>query len=190
MILLTKGGNISLSKQSPGLKKVLVGLGWDERASDGQEFDLDACAFILNDQKRVRSVGDFVFYNQLTSADGAVQHLGDNRTGQGDGDDEQVTIDFSKMGADATRVAICVTIHEAEARRQNFGMVSNAFVRVVNAADGKELARYNLSEEMSSETAMVFAELYKYNNEWQFKAVGQGFAGGMLPLAKHYGVPL
>lgn len=187
-ISLSKGGNISLSKEAPGLTKVTVGLGWDERATDGADFDLDASAFLLKSDGKVRSDADFIFYNQLKSTDGSVEHLGDNTTGSGDGDDEQVSIELGKVPSEVERIAFCVTIHEAEGRRQNFGMVSNAFIRVVDDSNGKELARYDLSEDMSTETAMTFAEVYRRNNEWKFKAIGQGFTGGLGPLARNYGV--
>jgi tellurium resistance protein TerD len=165
-----------------------VGLGWDERATDGADFDLDAVAFITGQNGKVRSDGDFIFYNNLKSLDGSIEHMGDNLTGGGDGDDEQIKIQLDKVSADVAKIVICVTIHEADVRKQNFGMVSNAFVRVVNNNDKKELAKYDLSEDMSVETAMVFAEVYRYGNEWKFKAVGQGFAGGLGPLARSYGV--
>ncbi len=187
-ISLNKGGNISLSKEAPGLSKVTIGLGWDERATDGSDFDLDASAFILGASGKVRSDADFIFYNQLKSQDGSIEHLGDNTTGGGDGDDEQVRIQLDKVPGDVERIAFAVTIHEAEGRRQNFGMVSNAFIRVVDDSNGKEIARYDLSEDSSTETAMIFAEVYRRNNEWKFKAIGQGFAGGLGPLARNYGV--
>lgn len=189
-VSLTKGGNVSLNKAAgaAGLSKITVGLGWDARVTDGASFDLDASAFLLNSQGRVSQDADFIFYNNLTSVDGAVQHMGDNLTGDGDGDDEQVQIDLSALSSGVERVAICVTIHEAESRRQNFGMVGNAFVRVCNDVDGRELARYDLSEDMSTETAMIFAEVYRRNGEWKFKAIGQGFSDGLGPLARHYGV--
>ena len=196
-VSLSKGGRVSLSKEAGpgGLKTVTVGLGWDERATDGASFDLDATAFVLGENGKVRNDGsdgqaghDFIFYNNLELKGGGVVHQGDNTDGGGDGDDEQVKIDFSKLDPTIKTVAVCVTIHEAETRNQNFGMVTNAFVRVVNDADGKELARYDLSEDMSTETAMIFAEVYNHGGEWKFKAVGQGFAGGLGPLAKNYGV--
>lgn len=187
-VSLSKGGNVSLSKEAPGLTKALIGLGWDARATDGGDFDLDASAFILNAAGKVRGDADFIFYNNLKGADGAVEHAGDNRTGAGDGDDEAIKIDLSMVPADVQRIAVCVTIHEAETRRQNFGMVSNAFVRVVNSDGGKEVARYDLAEDASTETAMIFAELYRNGAEWKFKAIGQGFVGGLGPLAKNYGV--
>ena len=187
-ISLNKGGNISLSKEAPGLSKVTIGLGWDERATDGSDFDLDASAFLLGESGKVRNDADFIFYNQLKSSDGSVEHLGDNTTGGGDGDDEQVRIELNKVPSDVHKVAFCVTIHEAEGRRQNFGMVSNAFIRVVDDSNGKEIARYDLSEDSSTETAMIFAEVYRRGSERKFKAIGQGFAGGLGPLARNYGV--
>ncbi|MFO0609645.1 MAG: TerD family protein [Polyangiales bacterium] len=187
-VSLSKGGNISLSKEAPGLKAIVLGLGWDARATDGQSFDLDASAFLLNANGRVRSDADFIFYNQLRSADGAVEHTGDNTSGAGEGDDESIKVDLTRVAADIQRIAVTVTIHDAEARRQNFGMVSNAFIRVVNAVDQKEVARYDLSEDASTETAMIFGELYRHGNDWKFRAVGQGFAGGLGPLARNFGV--
>lgn len=187
-ISLGKGQNVSLSKEAPGLTKVLVGLGWDARATDGQAFDLDASAFLQGASGKVRSDADFIFYNQPKSSDGSVEHTGDNKTGAGDGDDESLKVDLSGVPADVQKIAFCVTIHEAEGRRQNFGMVHNAYVRLLNAADGKEVARYDLSEDASVETAMIFAELYRHNGEWKFKAIGQGFAGGLGPLARNFGV--
>jgi tellurium resistance protein TerD len=187
-VSLAKGGNLSLSKEAPGLKAVFVGLGWDARATDGADFDLDASAFLLKEDGKVRSGDDFIFYNNLKSADGSVEHAGDNRTGAGEGDDEVVKINLEKVPQAVQRVSFTVTIHEAEARRQNFGMVSNAFIRVVNQADGKEIARFDLSEDMSTETAMVFGEIYRHSGEWKFKAVGQGYAGGLHALATSFGV--
>ena len=188
-VSLSKGGNVSLSKEGgDGLDGITVGLGWDERVTDGAEFDLDAVAFCLNEGGKVRSDSDFIFFNNLKTADGSIEHQGDNLTGGGDGDDEQIKFKLKSVPADVAKVAVCVTIHEAESRNQNFGMVSNAFVRVVNDADGKELARYDLSEDMSTETAMVFSQVYRHGNEWKFKAIGQGFAGGLGPLASSYGV--
>ncbi|MDX9699198.1 MAG: TerD family protein [Rhodocyclaceae bacterium] len=187
-ISLQKGGNISLSKEAPTMTKMIVGLGWDARATDGADFDLDASAFMLNSAGKVRSDADFIFYNQSKSADGSVQHAGDNRTGEGEGDDESVVIELDKVPADVEKISVCVTIHEAEARRQNFGMVSSAYVRCVNADNNTEVARYDLSEDASVETAMIFGEIYRHNGEWKFKAIGQGFNGGLGPLAKNFGV--
>jgi len=187
-ISLNKGGNISLSKEAPGLSKVTIGLGWDERATDGADFDLDASAFLVGASGKVRSDADVIFYNPLKSQDGSIEHLGDNTTGSGDGDDEQVRIELTKVPADIERIAFAVTIHDAESRRQNFGMVSNAFIRVVDDSNGKEITRYDLSEDSSTETAMIFAEVYRRGNDWKFKAIGQGFEGGLGPLARNYGV--
>jgi len=187
-ISLAKGGNVSLSKEEPGLTKILIGLGWDTRSSDGTDFDLDASAFLLADTGKVRSDTDFIFYNNLRSADGAVEHTGDNRTGEGDGDDEAVIVDLTKVAGDVQKVAVAATIHEADSRRQNFGMVQNAFMRVVNAATDREIARYDLTEDYSVETALIFGEIYRHNGEWKFRAVGQGYQGGLAPLARNYGV--
>jgi tellurium resistance protein TerD len=187
-ISLQKGGNVNLSKEAPGLTNMLVGLGWDARTTDGAPFDLDGAVFLLNASGKVRSDADFVFYNNLKSADGSVVHSGDNRTGAGEGDDESGTIDLSKVPADVDRIAVCVTIHEAETRKQNFGMVSKAFVRCVNLNGNIEIARYDLSEESSTETAMVFGEVYRAGIDWKFRAIGQGFKGGLGALAKNYGV--
>ena len=195
-ISLVKGGNISLAKaasssgSSNDLSKVTVGLGWDPRATDGQEFDLDAVVFLCGSNGKVRSNADFIFYNQARSADGSVVHQGDNRSGSGDGDDEVVEVQLSTLSNDVEKVAFAVTIHDADTRRQNFGMVNNAYVRVINASDGKEIARYDLSEDSSLETAMIFARLYRKNNEWKFRAIGQGFSGGLGGLASSYGVQL
>lgn len=187
-ISLQKGGNVSLTKTDPGLTNVQVGLGWDARSTDGAAFDLDASVFLVGDDGKVLSDGHFVFYNQKTSPDGAVIHAGDNTTGAGEGDDEVVTINLPGVEAGVKRVVFAVTIHEAESRKQNFGMVRNAFMRVLNKDSGTELARYDLSEDYSTETAMVFGEIYRHGEEWKFKAVGQGFAGGLGALAKDHGV--
>ena len=184
---LSKGGNLSLTKEAPGMTKVLVGLGWDARSTDGQDFDLDASAFLLKADGKVRADSDFIFYNQLKSTDGSVEHTGDNRTGEGDGDDEAIKIDLSKVPADVDKIAITVTIHEADARRQNFGQVRNAFIRLVNQDNNNEVVRYDLAEDASTETAMIFAELYRNGAEWKFRAVGQGFNGGLKPLAESFG---
>jgi tellurium resistance protein TerD len=186
-ISLSKGGNVSLSKESPGLDEIMVGLGWDVRATDGQDFDLDASAFLLNASGKVRNDGDFCFYNNKDVA-GAVVHQGDNRTGEGDGDDEQVKIVLSKMPADVDKVAVAVTIHDGESRGQSFGQVSNAFIRLVDNKTGTEIVRYDLSEDASVETAMILGEVYRNAGEWKFRAVGQGFKGGLGPLAGNYGV--
>ena len=187
-ISLQKGGSVNLSKEAPGMKKMLVGLGWSLRATDGDAFDLDGSAFLLGAGDKVRSDADFVFYNQNKSSDGSVVHSGDNRTGEGEGDDETITVELDKVPADVEKIAVCVTIHDAEARRQNFGMVSRAYVRCVDAITNAEVARYDLSEDASVEAAMVFGEIYRHNGEWKFKAMGQGFQGGLGPMAKNFGV--
>lgn len=187
-ISLQKGGNVNLSKEAPGLNKLVVGLGWDVRVSDGTAFDLDGSAFLLKADGKVRGDADFIFYNNLKSVEGSVKHSGDNRTGAGDGDDETVAIDLSQVPPGVERIAVCVTIHDGEARRQNFGMVQKAFVRCVNAATNTEIARYDLSEDSSTETAMVFGEVYRNGADWKFRAVGQGFKGGLGPLASSFGV--
>ncbi len=187
-ISLQKGGNVNLSREAPSMQKMLIGLGWNARATDGIDFDLDASAFLLTETGKVRSDADFIFYNQAQSADGSVKHSGDNRTGEGDGDDESIIVDLSKIPSDVTKIAICVTIHEGEARRQNFGQVSNAYVRCVDEGPNQEVARFDLSEDYSIETAMIFGEIYRHSGEWKFKAVGQGFAGGLGPLANNFGV--
>lgn len=189
MISLVKGQNVNLSKENPGLSKITVGLGWDaKKVAGGQDFDLDACAFMIGENGKVRQDSDFIFYNQLKSPCTSVEHSGDNRTGSGDGDDEQIKVDLSKIPADVHRVIFCVSIHEGGERRQNFGQVKNAYVRIINATDGKDLARYDLTEDASVETAMKFAELYRNNGEWKFKALGEGTRGGLLVLAKDNGV--
>lgn len=187
-ISLQKGGNVNLSKEAPNLKKIIVGLGWDPRVTDGATFDLDGSAFLLKADGKVRADSDFIFYNNLKSTDGSVTHTGDNQTGAGEGDDERLVIDLDKVPAEIEHITIGVTIHEAESRNQNFGMVGKAFIRCLNADGEKEIARYDLSEDGSTETAMVFGEVYRNNGEWKFKAIGQGFKGGLGPLARSYGV--
>ena len=187
-VSLAKGGNVSLSKEEPGIESISVGLGWDVRATDGQDFDLDASCFLLNDAGKVRGDSDFIFYNNLKSPCGAVVHTGDNRTGEGDGDDESITVELLRLPADVARLAFTVTIHEAEQRHQNFGMVSNAFIRIVNRKNGREVARFDLSEDASTNTSLIFGELYRHNNEWKFRAVGQGYDGGLGALAHGFGV--
>ncbi|MBF8778408.1 TerD family protein [Pseudomonas fulva] len=185
---LQKGGNLSLTKTDPSLSKIIVGLGWDPRATDGTEFDLDASAFLLNGAGKVRSESDFIFYNQLKSIDGSVEHTGDNRTGVGDGDDEIIKVDLERVPTDVEKVAFTVTIHDADLRRQNFGQVSGAYIRIVNETNGNEVVRYDLAEDASTETAMIFAELYRNNGEWKFRAIGQGYTGGLKALAEGYGL--
>lgn len=185
---LQKGGNISLSKQDANLRRIVVGLGWDPRSTDGQPFDLDASAFLLTSSGKVRGDHDFIFYNQLRSTDGSVEHTGDNRDGQGDGDDESIKIDLTRLPAEVEKVAVSVTIDQAEVRRQNFGQVGGAFIRIVNEESGQELTRYDLGEDFSTETAVIFGEVYRHSGEWKFRAVGQGYMGGLGPLARNYGV--
>ena len=187
-ISLNKGGNLSLSKTDPTLTRLLIGLGWDERATSGAEFDLDASVSLLNNTGKVRGDHDFIFYNQLKSDNGAVEHTGDNRSGAGDGDDEVIKVNLSQVPADIEKIAVTVTIHDAQARNQNFGQVSNAFIRVVNEETGAEVVRFDLAEDYSIETAMVFGEVYKHNGEWKFRAVGQGYAGGLAAMCQQYGV--
>ena len=187
-ISLNKGGRLSLSKEAPGLTKVLVGLGWDARATDGAAFDLDASAFLLGADGKVRSEADFIFYNQLKSACGSVEHTGDNLTGAGEGDDEVIKVDLSRVPAEVQKISFTVTIHEADARKQNFGQVGNAYIRVVNADNNTEVTRYDLAEDASTETAMIFGELYRHSGEWRFTAVGQGYNGGLAAMCKQYGI--
>jgi tellurium resistance protein TerD len=188
-ISLSKGQKVDLTKTNPGLKKIIVGLGWDTNKYDGgQDFDLDASAFILDASGKVKDEKDFVFYNNTKGAQGSVQHTGDNRTGEGDGDDEQVKVDLSAVPAAVEKVAFTITIHEAEARKQNFGQVSNAYVRIVNEETNVELIRYDLGEDFSVETAIVVAELYRNGGEWKFNAVGSGFQGGLAALCGNFGL--
>ncbi|MEU3431711.1 TerD family protein [Streptomyces gardneri] len=189
-VSLSKGGNVSLSKEAPGLTAVLVGLGWDVRTTTGNDYDLDASALLLNDTGRVASDLHFVFYNNLTSPDGSVEHTGDNLTGEGDGDDEAIKVNLAAVPGDITKITFPVSIHDAANRGQSFGQVRNAFIRVVNQADGAELARYDLSEDAATETAMVFGELYRHDAEWKFRAVGQGYASGLAGIAADFGVDI
>lgn len=187
-ISLNKGGNLSLTKTDPTLKNILVGLGWDARSTDGGDFDLDASAFMVKEDGKVRSDSDFIFYNQLKSTCGSVEHTGDNKTGAGEGDDEALIVQLDKVPTEIQRIVFTVTIHDAENRKQNFGQVSNAFIRVVNKDTNNEVARFDLSEDASIETAMVFGEIYKHGGEWKFKAVGQGYSGGLAALARQHGI--
>lgn len=186
-INLSKGGNIDLSKEDPSLKKVLVALGWEERATDGQDFDLDSTVFMTDANNKCRSEGDFIYYRNKTSACGSVQHNGDNKVGGG-GDSETVNVELDKVPAHIEKLRFPVTIHDGEARSQNFGQVSNAFIRLVNAETGVEIARYDLTEDASTNTAMIFGELYRNNGGWKFRAVGQGFDGGLAPLVRAHGL--
>lgn len=187
-VVLKKGGNVSLSKSDSSLKRVLVGLGWDARETTGYDFDLDASAFMLAKNGKVRNDEDMIFYNKLVSNCGSITHTGDNRTGDGDGDDEAIIIELDKVPETVEKIAITVTIDDAVARNQNFGQVSDAFIRVVNEESGVEICRFDLSEDYSTETAMIFGEIYKHNNEWKFKAVGQGFEDGLEKMCSMFGV--
>jgi len=188
-ISLSKGQKVDLTKTNPGLKKIIVGLGWDTNKYDGgSSFDLDAAAFLLESNGKVINEKDFVFYNNLQGGAGSVIHTGDNLTGEGDGDDEQIKIDLSKVPNSVARIAFTITIHEATERNQNFGQVSNSFARVINEDSGEELMRFDLGEDYSIETAVVVAELYRNGDEWKFNAVGSGFQGGLNSLCKNFGL--
>ena len=188
-IMLKKGQKIDLTKGNKSLKKILVGLGWDTNKYDGgYDFDLDAAAFCCGDDDKVHEDLDFIFYNNLKHETGAIEHLGDNLTGEGEGDDEQILVDLSLIPSRITKINFTVTIHEADVRGQNFGQVSNAYVRVVNQENDEELLRYDLGEDFSVETAIVVAQLYKYNGEWKFNAIGSGFSGGLAALCRNFGL--
>ena len=187
-VSLTKGGNVNLSKEAPGLKHLNFGLGWDVRTTDGAAFDLDCSVLVLGENGKVLSDAHFVFYNNPKDPSGGVTHGGDNRTGEGEGDDESVSVELTKLTPDIARIVFVVTIYDAEARKQNFGMVRNAYIRAVNVDGGAELTRYDLSEDFSTETALIFGELYRYGADWKFKAVGQGYTGGLAGVARDFGV--
>ncbi|MBA0050006.1 TerD family protein [Streptomyces sp. AJS327] len=187
-VSLSKGGNVSLTKEAPNLTAVLVGLGWDARTTTGSDFDLDASALLTNSEGKVASDQNFVFFNNLKSPDGSVEHTGDNLTGEGDGDDEAIKVNLVGVPADVEKIVFPVSIYEAETRQQSFGQVRNAYIRVVNQADNNELARYDLTEDASTETAMVFGELYRHGAEWKFRAIGQGYASGLRGIAQDFGV--
>ncbi|MBK6509550.1 MAG: TerD family protein [Haliea sp.] len=187
-VSLQKGGNVSLSRSVPNLERILVGLGWEARQTSGDDFDLDASIFMIQENGKVGSDADFIFYNQLVSLCGSVEHTGDNRTGAGDGDDEVVKIELAKVPPHVHRLVVSVSIHDASVRRQNFGMVREAFIRIVNQDNDIEIARFDLSEDYSTETAMIFGEVYRHGDEWKFKAVGQGFADGLEPMARGFGI--
>lgn len=188
-VSLSKGQKVDLTKTNPGLTKVIVGLGWDVNKYDGgKDFDLDGSAFLTDANGKVTTDADFVFYNNPQGGNGSVVYAGDNRTGAGDGDDESIKIDLSKVPDNIQRIAITVTIHEAESRNQNFGQVNNSYARVINEASGEELIRYDLGEDFSIETALVVCELYRHNGEWKFMATGAGFQGGLEALAKNFGI--
>jgi tellurium resistance protein TerD len=190
VLTLSKGSNLSLSKADPQLRRAMIGLGWDPRTTAGEQFDLDASALLVTAAGRVRSNADFIFYNQLSTADGSVIHQGDNRTGEGEGDDEQILIDLSLVPAEIDKIVIVVSIDQAEARRQNFGQVRDAFCRVVNEDTSNEIVRYDLTEDAAAETCMIFSELYRHNGDWKFRAVGQGYATGLRGIASDFGISL
>lgn len=188
-INLTKGQKVDLTKGNPGLKNIMVGLGWDVNQFDsGMDFDLDAAVFMLGENGKCITEKEFIFYGNLAHSSGSVKHMGDNLTGDGDGDDEQVQIDLSKIPANISKVAFTVTIYDADSRRQNFGQVSNAFIRIVEENGNTELIRYDLGEDFSIETAIVVGELYRNNGEWKFNAIGSGFQGGLAALCAHFGI--
>jgi tellurium resistance protein TerD len=187
-VSLSKGGNVSLTKEAPNLTAVIVGLGWDARTTTGSDFDLDASALLTGTEGKVLSDQHFVFFNNLRSPDGSVEHTGDNITGEGEGDDEQIKVNLAAVPADVAKIVFPVSIYDAETRQQSFGQVRNAFIRVVNQADDRELARYDLTEDASTETAMVFGELYRHGAEWKFRAIGQGYASGLRGIAQDFGV--
>jgi len=187
-VSLTKGGNVSLTKSAPGLTAVTVGLGWDARSTDGKDFDLDASAIACDTNGKVVSDGHFVFFNNLKSPDGSIEHTGDNTTGEGEGDDEAIKVNLTGVPAEIDKIVFPVSIYDADGRSQSFGQVRNAYIRVINQAGESELARYDLSEDASTETAMVFGELYRNGAEWKFRAVGQGYASGLAGIARDFGV--
>ena len=189
-VVLSKGGNVSLTKEAgdAGLKAVIVGLGWDIRTTTGVDYDLDASALLCGADGKVLSDSHFVFYNNLTSPDGAVEHTGDNRTGEGEGDDEEIKVNLAALGQDVQKIVVPVSIDQADERGQNFGQVNNAFIRIVNQANGTELARFDLTEDASTETAMIYGELYRHGSDWKFRAVGQGYASGLRGIIKDFGI--
>ena len=188
-INLSKGQKVDLTKGNPGLKSIMVGLGWDVNAFDsGADFDLDAAAFLVGENGKCPTEKEFIFYGNLEHKSGAVKHMGDNLTGEGEGDDEQILVDLTKIPANVTRIAFTVTIYEAESRNQNFGQVSNSYIRIVDESSGRELIHYDLGEDFSIETAVVVGELYRHNGEWKFNAIGSGFQGGLAALCGHYGI--
>lgn len=188
-INLSKGQKVDLTKGNPSLKNIMVGLGWDVNAFDsGSDFDLDAAAFMLGSNGKCPTDKEFVFYGNLKHQSNSVEHMGDNLTGEGDGDDEQIKVDLANIPSNVEKIAFTVTIYDSENRRQNFGQVSNAFIRIVDEATGAELIRYDLGEDFSIETAVVVGELYRHNGEWKFNAIGSGFQGGLAALCGHYGI--
>jgi tellurium resistance protein TerD len=187
-VSLSKGGNVSLTKEAPGLTAVVIGLGWDVRTTTGDDFDLDASALLVGVEGKIISDKHFIFFNNLTSPDGSVEHTGDNKTGEGEGDDEQIKVSLATVPPEIDKVVVAASIYDAEPRQQSFGQVRNAFIRIINQADNREIARYDLSEDASTETAMVFGELYRNAGEWKFRAVGQGYSTGLRGIAQDFGV--
>ena len=188
-INLSKGQKVDLTKGNPGLKNVMVGLGWDVNAFDsGADFDLDAAAFMVDSNGKCPTEKEFVFYGNLEHPSGAIKHMGDNRTGDGEGDDEQIEVNLADIPANIEKIACTATIYDAETRRQNFGQVSNAYIRLVNVETNEEIIRYDLGEDFSIETAVVVGEIYRHNGEWKFNAIGSGFQGGLAALCGHYGI--
>jgi tellurium resistance protein TerD len=187
-VSLSKGGNVSLTKEAPGLQAVVVGLGWDVRTTTGAGFDLDASALMVGTNGKILSDSHFIFFNNLTSPDGSVEHTGDNLTGEGEGDDEQIKVNLVGVPPEVDKIVVTVSIYDAEARQQSFGQVRNAFIRVVNQADNREITRYDLTEDASTETAMIFGELYRSASDWKFRAVGQGYSSGLAGIARDFGV--
>ncbi|MCW2529756.1 MAG: tellurium resistance protein [Pseudonocardiales bacterium] len=187
-VSLTKGGNVSLTKEAPGMTEVLVGLGWDARTTTGTDFDLDASAILVKDDGKALSDKHFIFFNNTTSPEGAVEHTGDNLTGAGDGDDESIKVNLTAMPTEVDKVVFSVSIYEGHTRQQGFGQVRNAFIRIIDASGGSEIARYDLTEDASTETAMLFGELYRSGAEWKFRAVGQGYSAGLTGIAQDFGL--
>jgi len=189
-VSLAKGGNVSLTKEAPGMTAVLVGLGWDARTTTGTDFDLDASALMLNSSGKVVSDKHFIFFNNMTSPDGSVEHTGDNLTGEGEGDDETIKVNLAAVPAEVDKIVFPVSIYDGQTRQQGFGQVRNAFIRIVNQSGGTEIARYDLTEDASTETAMLFGELYRNGTEWKFRAVGQGYSSGLAGIAADFGVTI
>lgn len=188
-INLSKGQKVDLTKSNPGLKNIIAGLGWDVNAFDsGSDFDLDASVFMCGANGKCPTDKEFIFYSNPEHTSGAVKYMGDNLTGEGDGDDEQIHIDLANIPANIEKIAFTVTIYDSEERRQNFGQVSNAFIRIVDESNNTELIRYDLGEDFSIETAVIVGELYKHNNEWKFNAIGSGFQGGLAALCNYFGI--
>lgn len=188
-INLSKGQKVDLTKGNSGLKTIIAGLGWDTNKYDGgYDFDLDASVFLIGENGKVRTEEDFIFYGNLIHKSGAVEHMGDNRTGEGEGDDEQIKVNLKEIPENVQKIVFTVTIYDSQVRKQNFGQISNAYIRIVNEEDGSELLRYDLGEDFSIETAIVVGEIYRHNGEWKFNAVGSGFQGGLAALCKNYGI--